>query len=70
MRASGAMILIEQDSADQEELQKEGCPWCPDTARWNELWQQRAALYRGAAAAAVQGGGSDDTAAQIVELLD
>lgn len=70
MRASGAMILIEQDYIEPEDPQEEGCPWCADTERWNELWGQRHSLYRGAAAATVQGGSSDDTAAQIVELLD
>ena len=70
MRASGAIILIEPDSADQEELQREDCPWCPDTACWNELWQQRAALYRGVAAATVKVGRSDDTATRIVDLLE
>ena len=70
MRASGAMILIERDSVEQEDLQIEGCPWCADAGRWQELWQQRAALYRSAAAATVSGGSIDDTAERIVELLE
>ena len=70
MRASGAMILIERDGVDREELLKEDCPWCADTERWQELWQQRAALYRGAAAAVVSGGRTDETAARIAKLLE
>lgn len=70
MRASGAMILIEREKVEPEELQKDSCPWCADTVRWNELWRQRAALYRSAAAATVKGGRIDDTAAQIVDLLE
>lgn len=70
MRASGAMILIERDSVEQENLQIEGCPWCADAGRWQELWQQRAALYRSAAAATIAGGSIDDMAARIVELLE
>lgn len=70
MRASGAIILLERERVEEADLADRSRPLCPDKAHWQQLWQERASLYRGAAQVTVINRGEEQTAAQLAAMLE